>query len=837
MADSWHQSETEEDCITPRQSTTISLRYPSIPVTGTPDSWLSNSLLVPMASNHEEGSVRSNDDTMSSLDGSTYDFVDDTSYGTTDDEDQSRMTESVSVISDAPDEPAGNTELERTLSSASLPHLSAGESAQSNTHGSERVSASQQKELRVDIPSHGAQHEHQQEECQTQKLSEPANIRFQHFSHQEGIHRVESPRLPENLALTVRQHMLSSIPSFGSSYRLLYIGDETAKVQIVAKIASAIAATEDRQPSDDRTYQPRTYLDVRHCVQASFGRINDGHDTIQLSLNDGSPMYSAWDGSRFILTARHGCPDLAIFYLSEHDSVSTKQTRRFTRSFAVRHRIPSIVVNDKTPWLIQSETRAVISIDHLTPHFCLQTAKEVEAQSRILKRLPIDLPTYLRLDELQLAQNLGYLARQYLESPSASSQAPTPKDQTNPSSDKNFDSTPALDATRRLRQLLGPAPLGLPWLLNLLAVVTICMAAGVLMRQRVAPFGRPNHDTSSVHTVSSSASSFAPTATVTSLRGQATVQSLTVQGAVKAKTPSRSLIVKSNTDLVALMLEAAHPIVNKSEHFKVQILGEAHLIMRPPHWFTKLKKTPKLNFRVTQSNQVLRHQVSALFDGVYALELSHDEAHGPVNITVWTESKPRIHESLQADFGNSWLHTASWRKTANALSTSFRKDLDLMQASLTAGYSHSGTQLRYLMRKTSAKVDEFRAVTRTVEEAYAARLAKIMNLALAHEQRFSLRSLRGFQEKKTEVAKEMSRRVVQFQRRFLGYVSNKVRLAHVYTDAAPRAYRIHMRGLQKKALKVWWDIAGLPNQRPAWEKSNSRLRACDGKAKKRAGVR
>ncbi|KAL8970109.1 MAG: hypothetical protein Q9183_001680, partial [Haloplaca sp. 2 TL-2023] len=833
-------SETEEDCITPRQSTTISLRYPSIPVTGTPDSWLSNSLLVPMASNHEEGSVRSTDDTMSSLDGSTYDFVDDTSYGTTDDEDQSRMTESVSVISDAPDEPASSPDLERTLSSASLPHLSASESAQNNSHGSERVSASQQKELRVGLSSPGDQHKHQQHECQTRKLSEPVNIRFQHSSHQEGIHRVESPRLPDNLALTVRQHMLSSIPSFGSTYRLLYIGDETAKVQIVAKIASAIAATEDRQSSNGRTSQPGTYLDVRHCVQASFGRINDGHDTIQLSLNDGPPMYSAWDGSRFTLTARHGRPDLAIFYLSEHDSVSIKQTRRFTRSLAARHRIPSIVVNDRTPWLIQSETRAVITIDHLTPHFCLQTAKEVEAQSRILKRLPIDLPTYLRIDELQLAQNLGYLARQYPESPSASSQAPTPMDQPKPTSDKKTDSTPALDARRRLRQILGPASLGLPWLLNLLAVVTICMAAGVLMRQRVTPFGRPHHEVSSIHTVSSSASSFAPTATVTSipsLRGQATVQSLVVQDAVKAKTPPRSLMVKSNTDLIALMLEAAHPTVNKSEHFKVQILGEAHLIMRPPHWFTKLKKTPKLKFRVTQGNQVLGHQVSALFDGVYALELFHDEAHGPVNITVWTESRPRIHESLQADFGNSWLHTASWRKAANALSTSFRKDLDLMQTSLTAGYSHSGVQLRSLMRKASTEVDKLRVVTRTAEKAYATRLAQIMHLAFAHEQRFSLRSLRGFQEKKTEAAKAMSRRVVQFQRRFSGYVSNKIRQAHVYTDAAPTAYRIHLRGLQKKALKVWWGINGLPDQRRAWEKPNSRLRACDGKAKKRAGVR
>ncbi|KAL8873703.1 MAG: hypothetical protein Q9174_000866 [Haloplaca sp. 1 TL-2023] len=774
---------------------------------------------------------------MSSLDGSTYDFVDDTSYGTTDDEDQSRMTESVSVISDTPDEPASNPELERTLSSASLPRPSANESATSIARHSEHDSPSQQSEVLVGISSHEDKHEHQQEDCPTQKSSEPEKIRFQHFSHREGIHRLESPRISEHLALTVRQHMLSSTPSFGSSYRLLYIGDEAAKDQIVAKIASAIAATEDRQPSNDCTHPLGTSLDVRHCVQASFGRINDGHDTIQLSLDDGTPMYSAWDGSRFALSGRHGCPDLAIFYLSEHDSVSTKQTRRFTRSFAARHKIPAIVINDETSWNFQSATRAVITIDHLTPHFCLQAAKEVEFQARILNRLPIDLSTYLRLDELQFAQNLGYLARRFQ---SSSSQAPNPKDQIDHISDGKSESTPALYVTRRLRQFLGPDPLGFSWLTNLLAVVTICIAAGIMMRQRETPFGHPNHDVTNVHAASMSASSFAPTATVTSipsLKGPAAVQSLVVQDAVKAKAPPRSLMVKSNTDLVAFMLEAAHPTVNKSEHFKVQILGEAHLIMRPPHWFTKLKKTPKLNFRVTQGNQILRHQVSALFDGVYALELFHDEAHGPVNITVWTESKPRIHENLQADFGNSWLHTASWKKAANALSTTLRRDLDLMQTSLTAGYAHSGVQLRSLMRKTSTKIDKLKAVTRTVEKAYAARLVQIMKIALAHEQQFYLRSFRGFHQKKTELAKAMSRRVVHSHRRLSGYVFSKIRLAHIYTDAAPRAYRVHIRGLQKKALKVWWGIVGLPNQRPAWEKSPCRSRVCDGKVKKRAGIR
>ena len=88
-ADSMQQS--EQDKPRPYIESSVTLKYPTISVHGTPASWLSQSQLITMTSQHDESSC---DDTTSSLGDSSYDFVDDRSIATTDDEDQDAMTHS-----------------------------------------------------------------------------------------------------------------------------------------------------------------------------------------------------------------------------------------------------------------------------------------------------------------------------------------------------------------------------------------------------------------------------------------------------------------------------------------------------------------------------------------------------------------------------------------------------------------------------------------------------------------------------------------------------------------------------------------------------------------------
>ncbi|KAL8706855.1 MAG: hypothetical protein Q9201_000124 [Fulgogasparrea decipioides] len=836
MADHSQQLEPEDDCLTPRQSTTISLRYPSIPVHGTPDGWLSNSLLVPMASQQDEGSVRSSDDTLSSFDDSVYDFVDDISYGTTDDEDQSRMTESVSYVDESSLVTPNNQDLERTLSRDSPQHPPSDAVTESDVPSSMSSSP-----VRKDIVHfRSSSQEFQPEDANQRRPSSLPNIRFEEFHHREGIYHLDTPSMPQNLAVTVRQHMLGSGVSLNGPYRLVYVGDTAKRDQVRAKISTAMASSWNTQAQHGNAHLPRSdghEILVYHCVDASFSRECSGHDTIALTLEDQTQIKSSWDGSKFSIATDWNFPAVAIFFLTEHDSVSARQVRRFARSFMARHRIPSMVINERSSWDRPSEA---MMIDHLTPHICLQINRDPESSSKIVRRLPIDLSTFSRIDDLQLNQNLAYLARHY-----GTSQTQNPdvkRSELEAEHTNRQDDVPkpniSMFATKNIREYLQATSYGLPHLLLFLAAASIYMAASVIITQHFNFSGPSAYDVSNIPSISSSATPIASSAVVTSipvLKSKPTAaQPFAVQDLAEVITPQRVLARKSQTDLAALLLESTPTtIVNKSEHFKIQILGDAHLILRPPHWFTRLRRTPRLNFKVTQGSRVLKHQASTLFDGVYALELAHDEAHGPVNITVWTESKPKIHESLQADFGSSWLYSAGWKKAASALSTSFRQDLDVVQTSLMAGYIQASAEFRSLMRKTSTKAVELGAGTRTIRKASISRLTRVTDLMLAYERSFTSGLSNIVKHKKAAAAKDASLLTEHLRRDVSAYVSDRVQFVRVHLQAAPTAYRMHLRNTQKKALRLWWSMTGMPDQRAVGVTANCRYRACGGKSKKR----
>ncbi|KAL8661184.1 MAG: hypothetical protein Q9202_005842 [Teloschistes flavicans] len=836
MADSLQQLESEDDCITPRQSTTIALRYPSIPVNGTPDSWLSNSLLIPMASHQDEDSVRSSDDTMSSLDGSAYDFVEDASCEMTDDEDHSRTNESISVVGESTLDTIADQDRERTLSRNGPQQPSSEDLTSVGMRGPILNPACLKYEARRE-PSPQITRLHESNDGQT---TAPTSIQFQEVHHGEGIHRLESPSVPSGFAVTVRQRILGSSLSLKQPYTVLYVGDMAAREQIVAKIRTVKDAAQRysvRHGNANIPYESVQALGVvvYHCTDASFGRMDNGHDTIDLILEGQVKVQSSWNGSRFSTIGEWKVPDLAIFYLSEADSVIAKQTRRFARSFIARHKIPSIVVNDKTSWDRPSEA---IVIDHSTPHMCLQIDEIPIHSSRISKRLPIDLSTFLQLDDLQMSQNLAYMAMQYEKSGKdhhssvkASSAAQLTARSTNVTQQKSS----SLEAAN-LHNYAGIPTVWLTSLLLFLAGVSMYMAAGTVER---TIFSTPTRDISNIHIVSSSGSSIASSAVSTSIpvsnSKPVALRGLTAQELVKTPATQPALNSKSTTDLAALLLEYSPTRVNKSEHFKVQILGEAHLILRPPHWFTRLKKTPKLLFKVTQGSRVLQHQVSTLFDGVYALALPHEDARGQINITVWTESKPKIKEDLHVEFCDSWLYTAGWKKAATALSTSLRHDLEVVQTSFAANCIRSNNELQTLLRKTLVRAGKLRMEASMIGKVSAERLTRTMHTMLAWESRRSSEFARMFQ--KNAAIENVYLHARRFRHQLSDYVSGRMRATSTYVQAAPSAYRIHVRSTQKKALKIWWSVAGLPDHTVASAETTCKSHICCGRSKGRACVR
>ncbi|KAI4189888.1 MAG: hypothetical protein L6R41_001147 [Letrouitia leprolyta] len=802
-----------------------------------------------MASNQDEGSVRSNDDTISSLGDSAYDFIDDTSFATIDDEDQSKMTDSVSVTGRSVLEDPESNDMERTLSADDVQSLLSKDSKKDIVQDAVTGSTSRKE---VDSPGYNSLTP-QQLETEQPLPSGMRNIRFEAIYHDEGTYPLETSSVPQNLSVTVRQHMVDQTLSSGGSYRVLYIGNPAARERIMTKVGAALASTTKLEASGPSRYSvvpipssndPSCWgepvlLDwsgheivVYHCVDASFGRTENGHDSIDLTMEDNTHIRSSWDVTEYSVSGDWEFPDVAIFYISDHDNVSARQTRRFARSFMARHKVPSILISERPCWDRPSEA---MTIDHLTPHICLQATKDTTSSSRVVKRLPIDISTFLRIDALQLNRNLAYLNTQSearrIREPGLlhpKSEGINDSGKEHVSSLRHSISTPSV-----FRKFLNTTSPFLPYLFDALATAAICMAVGLVVIQTPLISSRYIKTGASFHSAGGTTATVtsSPVALSTTLsQGRPTMtESLTVPGQVKANIPQRTTGEKSQTDLATLWLDSSPKTANKSENFKVHVLGNKHIILQPPHWFTKLRKTPKLMFNVTQGGRILKHEVSTLFDGVYALGLPEADAHGLVNISVWTGSNPKIQEKLQANFGNSWLQAADWRNAASALSGSFQQELGMMQTALGNLYIRSSAELHSLAQRTKAKAAVIKHETQDISEASVSQVAKMKETVSAFRADIISSLSRAFYEKQSAAAKRMSLRTTHVRRNISSYVSNKIHLGQSYVRAAPTAYRIHLRETQKRALKLWWNMAGLPERRPVSIRVRGKSRNTSGK--------
>ncbi|KAL8995592.1 MAG: hypothetical protein Q9169_004703 [Polycauliona sp. 2 TL-2023] len=834
MADKTQQLE-EDDCTTPRQSTTIFLQFPSIPVTGTPDSWLSRSLLVSMASNQDEGSVRSIDDTTSSLGDSAYDFVDDCSFATTDDEESSSTgPASGQKVHD----PSDNEDLERTISTDGVDLRS--------DHSSEK--AARQGPAHSPTPDDGIT-------CQQHSGSlqfpishprMPATIKFVDIYHGEGAFLLDPASGPKHLAVTVRQHMLDQTLSLERPYRVLYIGDAAARERIVAKIGAALASTDKDEalrplrysvvpmpPSDDPEYSSepvildwsRHEIVVYQCISASFGRRDSGHDTIELGMDGDAQVQSSWDGSKFDLTEGWELPDISIFYLSEEDGVSAKQTRRLARSFVARHKIPTMVVSEKPAWERPSEA---ITIERFSPHICLQT--KTTPSSDVVKRLPIDLSTLVRLDALQLNQSLAYLAHAFRTPRMSGESKQSPENEDRNSLSKTLNVLPTWAAGSGH---LGAARSALSYIPALLVAAFIC--SFIVTQLSFFPVRLLDQGVHSVanRSIPLSQSPLVATSILPSSIKSKMPQSLTVPSPAKPIGSQGPPARKSRTDL-ATLLESTPLTTNKSEKFQVHILGDAHIVLRPPHWFTRLKKAPKLNINITQNGQTVKHQLSTMFDGLYALEVPVEAAHGVIDISVWTNSKPRIHETFQANFGNPWLRAVGWKKAMDAMSGSLRQDLDLVQTSLGAILTRSSADLHSLIKEAVGRAKQYRKEVQQTHKKSMKRMANTTDRIFASTANVTTSLSQRLKQQKEIVRKEISMEADKWRRHMIPYIVSKARVARVYAEATPTAYRIQLRSMQKRALRVWWSMTGLPQQRPVNVASKSSSRTCGARLKKRA---
>ncbi|OJD34314.1 uncharacterized protein BKCO1_2400067 [Diplodia corticola] len=133
--------------------------------------------------------------------------------------------------------------------------------------------------------------------------------------------------------------------------------------------------------------------------------------------------------------------------------------------------------------------------------------------------------------------------------------------------------------------------------------------------------------------------------------------------AVSAATSGSDKVVSNDatTKSVSVVEHPFSPRANDSGDFKLRIVGDRHFVLTPPKSLASLWKAPKIVIRVQRGSEGVPFTTEQLVEGVHAVSVEPKDAYGILNVTVCTESRPKIKpQNFTVDFGSPWLKMSHW---------------------------------------------------------------------------------------------------------------------------------------------------------------------------------
>ncbi|KAJ0425498.1 hypothetical protein BJY00DRAFT_181591 [Aspergillus carlsbadensis] len=514
------------------------------------------------------------------------------------------------------------------------------------------------------------------------------------------------------LMATLQQTMTKKSIDTDKPFRVLYIGSSEFRGIILDKLGDVLVSSTSSGFESSSTESSRYHvvptsfgagavpnfaellpihfqLIVDECLEATSDSHVDRPRTINLKFKNRPACTSLWTGTEYGISssADWALPDVAILFLSTLDTTTAMDTQRLARMFTERHGVPTMVISEKPLWKMSREP---IPVNHHSLHMCLESRHSPTGKTGVLKRYPIDLNTFESISPGQLNKNLASLARIY------------PRE--------NFKSTTeALKASQK-KPLLGlkgytkkilPLPYlrndtELAFVLRLIVIAVLSLASlslGHLALKATAVF------LSSFVAQSVVSSQVSPVLSAPTTHVVPTADSKQTSLSVLPSTSSDVLAAHSLSQVGSLMggalsnLEVSKP----TESFEIQVVGDCHLVIKPPSRHTAARRQPKFSVQVSRRGEPLQHELSKLFEGVYSLKLDREESYGLVNVTITTVSKPPTVQVVPVDLGLPWLKIASWKRAAHAISTHLSRDLGTAQTGLSEAYGRITTDLQIIM--------------------------------------------------------------------------------------------------------------------------------------------
>ena len=514
-----------------------------------------------------------------------------------------------------------------------------------------------------------------------------------------------------------------------SPFRLLYIGDASARAEILTKMGDVLVAGSETQrgrsrldssryhvflPSDALDSSPnppdlipiRTQIIVDDCTTAASIKHEQAPDQIFLSFKNGSLYSSRWNGTTYKISSASewSSPDLAVFFVADGDDSVSKQRHQLAHAFVSRHRIPALVISETTSWDSPLDT---LPIDHCSPHLRIEAQKmHVSRDTVTLRRLPIDLEIFGCLKSEQLNKNFAYLRQNASNELNVNTSRPssTPSHASRDKSsawspNASCQSSPKPNTLYSLctdTPVMGTIILAAGGLMSLAMTVIACKLTLALFMYLVSHSGH-------VSELSPATSwSFQPLSAPTNLEAApSTIQTAGAAAVTSNESVWRSLAaVDTPSVLTEVVASKSLQAKNQSENFQIHSIGDCHIVIKTPRGFKVRNKSTPFDVVVSRGSEVLDSTLSKLFDGVYTVRVDRDEAYGLLNVTIRRHQSSTLEEH-QINFGAQWLTVAGWKKAAQAASEQVRTDLDRAQTALSVAYDHLSQKVHFKSKDVS----------------------------------------------------------------------------------------------------------------------------------------
>lgn len=497
------------------------------------------------------------------------------------------------------------------------------------------------------------------------------------FSEEEAaefFERVGLGEVPQRLSATIRQTMSQRCLSTHEAFRVLYVGDEALKGEIILKISRAITCSSSVDYNENKTLRKNTE-GVYNIVPVTFGAIKDRDVELMEASGFQIKVDTCLGAEKIPIDSRYFCgdiiysltvdggnggkkyksvpaggpegarvqpawtlPHIAVFYSSEIDDEDLQSVQNTAWEFCRRHAIPTLFISDHPAFASPIANRW---INHMNEHaVCLS----LESRGwKTEQRFPIDLTSFLNIDNRQMNQNLAYLTG--LQEPVSVADEKmrdvislSGSEQDLPDGELDLKELKS-HVRRRFRSQMDGFLRAMENPRHMVYLFIIAFVVGLVSLSKTTHLSAPSGISVSDGSYSTPSLSTAATATITI--NHTSTKTVRIES---TEMPSFGGFLSD----IAHTMSAEGP---KGTVCSVELHNEYEILIKLPSgtketWLAK----GAIDINVFRGNDVIPSRLSSTAEGIL-VQIPNEETHGVVNVSVVTTRKPKVNETFAVDFG------------------------------------------------------------------------------------------------------------------------------------------------------------------------------------------